>query len=79
MNWEVIHVVLTCILAIAGLINYLMLLSIQLAMVKLMLELKEWARGEFPGTETYAAKEEATQRQINDIKDDIKNKGRSGM
>ncbi|MGP0071207.1 MAG: hypothetical protein ACLPWF_04650 [Bryobacteraceae bacterium] len=75
MNWEVIHVVLTVILAVAGLINYLMLLSIQLAMVKLMLELKEWARKEFPSNTAYEMGEEATQRQI----DDLKNKSRGGL
>lgn len=55
MNWEAAHVVVSGVVALVGVANYVMLLSIRLEISKLNGELKEWARETFVAKDPVAA------------------------
>jgi hypothetical protein len=53
MNWTAIHVLLTAALAAAGLLNYILLLRIKMAISEEHLTMQDWARLELaPKNET---------------------------
>jgi hypothetical protein len=47
INWEMVHAGLTAVLGLAGLLNYLILMSIRLEISRLDGNLKEWVRQHF--------------------------------
>lgn len=61
MNWQAVSAICALVLAGTGIANYLMLLNIRSAILKVTLELKEWARAEFA-----SAKE--TERRFDELR-----------